>query len=122
MNPKIMLVLWTFFSTVGIILIIYIIIKFLKKMKMKNNKLNTLLILSFGLFLASCQKEIANSTYDQKEIVKEIGFNMKTVDFNNVAEASKLAPLKFNSLEEAKKYFNPVITKSKVGSLSNTIK
>lgn len=77
---------------------------FQKNKKQKNEK-NILLILPLVLFLNSCKKENVSVQTDKEKIIAEIGFDLKTVDFNNISAASKIAPLKFESVEEASKYF-----------------
>lgn len=103
-----MLLIWTLTTIAALILIGVAIFKFIKK---KKTRKNFLLLLSLGLFLMGCQKEFSSETKDPKKIVEAIGFNLKSVDFENVSEASKLTPLKFESIEQARNYFKPFIDK-----------
>lgn len=108
MNPKIMLVLWTLICTVSLVFFSVLIFKLIKKKRMKKN---LLVILALGLFLSSCQKEISPEINDKRKILESIGFNLKSVNFDDTLEASKLTPLKFESIEQARNYFKPFIDK-----------
>jgi len=100
MNPGILMTIW---SLICISLLAFIILKIVKFIKFRKGKT---IVFFFALFFVSCSKESAR--IDQMNIAGQIGFNLKTINKSPSVD-SKLEPLVFKTMEEARIYFKPFL-------------
>lgn len=106
--PNIGLLIWPIISMSILILLIYAIIKFVRKRPVPSRAVVPIVAV---LFFASCSKKdnLPISVPVAKSVVAEqLGFDPATITYISAGAATNIIPLRFNNLEEAKKYFKKV--------------